>query len=121
MKISRAGKKYLEIVENKRFPNNTVEKSSIVIFEEGFETISTALTKIISGVSPTEIVMSLNEPKAYYENAGKPWTSEDDVLLKQLYQENKSIQELSSIFKRSKTGIASRIEKLGLILNFRIE
>lgn len=116
MKVSRAGSKYLEIAEIKRLANNAVERSKIVIFEEGFEIISNALTKIISGLSPTEVVMALSEPKANYENAGKPWTPEDDSQLTQLYKQRKNIHELSWIFKRSKTSITSRLEKLGLIL-----
>ena len=60
------------------------------------------------------------EEKAYtldgkckqFPNAYKPWSTEDDKLLVTLYNENKSIKELMSIFKRNEGAIRSRIQKL---------
>ncbi len=42
----------------------------------------------------------------------KPWSAEDDKLLVTLYDENRSIKELMSIFKRNEGAIHSRIRKL---------
>ena len=48
------------------------------------------------------------------ENAGKPWTAEDDKELERLYGEGVKISELKGRFKRSRTSIEARLDKLGL-------
>lgn len=49
------------------------------------------------------------------ENAGKPWTKEDDEELCRRFDSGSSIRELSQIFKRSQGAISSRLERLGKI------
>ena len=49
------------------------------------------------------------------ENAGKPWTEEDDALLAELYKSGSSVKELKERFKRTSGSIRSRLERLGLI------
>jgi len=56
----------------------------------------------------------MQERKALYPNAYKPWSEEDDVLLTKLYKEGTSIKELMSLFQRNRGGIAARLRKLGL-------
>ena len=53
--------------------------------------------------------------KAQPENAGKPWTSEDDRTLAAMYDEGKTCKEICEYFKRSTGGIASRLVRLGKI------
>lgn len=53
--------------------------------------------------------------KAQPENAGKPWTSEDDRILTAMYDEGKTRKEICEYFKRSTGGIASRLVRLGKI------
>lgn len=48
------------------------------------------------------------------ENAGKPWTKEDDALLVELYKSGSSIKELKEKFKRTSGSIRSRLEHLGV-------
>ena len=55
----------------------------------------------------------MQERKALYPNAYKPWSEEDDVLLTKLYKEGTSIKELMSLFQRNRGGITSRLRKLG--------
>ena len=45
------------------------------------------------------------------ENAGKPWTPEEDEELKAMCTEGKSIKEIAYHFKRSRGAIQSRINK----------
>jgi len=52
------------------------------------------------------------EKRTQHANAYKPWSADDDCQLMILYHENRSIAELSSIFKRNKGAIRSRIKKL---------
>ncbi len=56
----------------------------------------------------------MQEQKALYTNAYKPWSEDDDALLTKLYKEVTSIKELMSLFQRNRGGIASRLRKLGL-------
>ena len=56
----------------------------------------------------------MQEQKALYSNAYKPWSEDDDALLTKLYKEGTSIKELMSLFQRNRGGIASRLRKLGL-------
>ena len=56
----------------------------------------------------------MQEQKALYSNAYKPWCEDDDALLTKLYMEGTSIKELMSLFQRNRRGIAARLRKLGL-------
>ena len=53
--------------------------------------------------------------KAQPENAGKPWTSDDDRILAAMYDEGKTCKEICEYFKRSTGGVASRLVRLGKI------
>ena len=61
---------------------------------------------------PKEKAYTLNEKRKQFPNAYKPWSTEDDKLLVTLHYENRSIEELMSIFKRNEGAIHSRIQKL---------
>lgn len=56
----------------------------------------------------------MQEQKALYSNAYKPWSEADDALLTKLYKEGTSMKELISLFQRNRGGIAARLRKLGL-------
>ena len=56
----------------------------------------------------------MQEQKALYSNAYKPWSEVDDALLTKLYKEGTSIKELMTLFQRNRGGIASRLRKLRL-------
>lgn len=62
------------------------------------------------------IIAELNkkQKKNMPENAGKPWTKDDDVLLTQLYKEGLTIRRIASKLGRSLGSIRSRIDKMGL-------
>jgi hypothetical protein len=49
------------------------------------------------------------------ENAGRPWSQEEDGRLGSGYDAGKSIDELAVIHKRSKWAIESRLARLGRI------
>lgn len=55
------------------------------------------------------------EQRALYANAYRPWSTEDDEKLAQLYNEGKTIAELMAHFQRNRGGIRSRLRKLGLM------
>ena len=47
------------------------------------------------------------------ENAGKPWSAEDDAFLCKMFDENKTPRMISRHFKRTDGAITSRLSKLG--------
>lgn len=53
--------------------------------------------------------------KALPENAGKPWTPEDDQTLSHMFEEGRSKKEICTYFKRTEGSIASRLVRLGEI------
>lgn len=54
-------------------------------------------------------------PKPGFENAGRPWSQEEDLRLGKEFDTGKSIDELAEAHKRSKFAIESRLAKLGKI------
>lgn len=53
--------------------------------------------------------------KTQPENVGKRWTDEDDKKLCELFDAGVSNKDICNIFKRTSTGIASRLVRLGKI------
>lgn len=53
--------------------------------------------------------------KTQPENAGKRWTDEDDKKVCELLDAGASKKDICNIFKRTSTGIASRLVRLGKI------
>ena len=49
------------------------------------------------------------------ENHGNPWTTEDDIELKQMYQDGIEVRGLAAHFSRTTGGIKERLLLLGLI------
>ena len=49
------------------------------------------------------------------ENAGRPWSQEEDSRLGQAYDSGKSVEELALVHKRSKWAIESRLARMGKI------
>lgn len=63
---------------------------------------------------------SKKSKKPNAENAGKPWTTEDDDILCRMFDTGCSTQDMCNHFQRSNGSIAARLVKLGKI-NFRDE
>ncbi len=53
--------------------------------------------------------------KPRYENAGKPWTKEEDIALCRMFDAGKTKKELYTAFKRSPGAITARLLRLGKI------
>ena len=56
-----------------------------------------------------------NTKKAPAENAGKPWTAEDDEILCRMFDTGCSTQDMCNHFQRSSGGIAARLVRIGKI------
>ena len=48
-------------------------------------------------------------------NAGKPWTTEEDIKLKACYEAGMSRKELCAEFERTSGSISSRLARLGIL------
>lgn len=48
------------------------------------------------------------------ENAGKPWSADEDAKLKSCFASGMSKKELCALFKRTPGSISSRLAKLGI-------
>jgi predicted Holliday junction resolvase-like endonuclease len=49
-----------------------------------------------------------------YPNAYKPWTAQDDVMLREKFLSGVKVKELASVFERQPSAIKARLKKLGL-------
>lgn len=67
------------------------------------------------GLAPREVLGKYRTPSAGCENQGLPWYPEDDEKLTMMFRSGCSAKEMAKKLKRSVGGIASRLEKLGLI------
>jgi hypothetical protein len=110
--------------------SSELEKELNFIFEDNFEISFIEVPigrkeleeRILEKYSPlyNSIDKSMKNEKAYsidrireqYEKAYQPWTPEDDLELKRLYQEGVSIHELAETFSRNKGSIRSRLKKI---------
>lgn len=63
--------------------------------------------------------MSQTHPIAYYIKSGSPWTSEEDLELKDGFEKGLNIIQLGEAHKRTPGGISARLKVLELIPNTR--
>ncbi|KAF0138158.1 MAG: hypothetical protein FD122_3858, partial [Stygiobacter sp.] len=57
----------------------------------------------------------LENLRSCYPQAYKPWTTEEEKQLTELFGKSKSVSEISKLTGRQSGGIRSRLRKLGLI------
>jgi len=55
------------------------------------------------------------QPKEQLENAGRPWSEEEESRLVHAFDAGKTILELAEVHKRSRIAIEARLVKLGKI------
>ena len=75
-------------------------------------TVNTNTQKTQSFFTEKTSTPKLNERP---ENAGKLWTKEDDQLLIKMYNSTATKKEMCNVFKRTETGLAARLVRLGVI------
>lgn len=59
-------------------------------------------------------VLNKKQKKNMPENAGKPWSREEEILIAQLYSDGLSVRNIANKLGRSTGSIGSRLEKMGL-------
>lgn len=78
--------------------------------------------KMIKDIAPSATKMANEAPKPSSkkkkaENAGKPWSKEDDSLLCEMYDTGLSKKDIAKHFMRTGNSISARLVKLGKIPN----
>ena len=93
----------------------------------GFNPLTGELLPEDDSCNQVEIVRALNTVLRYLDNqtqkstkpspdnAGKPWTAEDEEALSRMFDQGYSPKEICGHFKRSPGAIAARLVKLGKI------
>ena len=114
---SADGRKYLVIEESTKVDRESKERNRVVIFREHIVLFNEGFKKAFSfmikkGQSKTDRIMQIRRK---YKKAHTKWTEEDDILLRNEYNQGKSIAELAEIFQIKPSAIRSRLHKLGLL------
>jgi hypothetical protein len=65
--------------------------------------------------SPSRSKASAPQSRSGFENAGRPWSQEEDARLGRAFDAGKSIEILAEEHKRSRFAIEARLVKLGRI------
>ena len=102
-------------------------KELLTALSDGVNPLTGELLSEDDSCNHVEIVRALNtvlrfiedQPKkpakASPENAGKPWTKEDEEVLGHMFEVGCTRKEICSHFKRSPGAIAARLVKMGKI------
>jgi len=114
---SSDGRKYLVIEESTKVDRESKERNRVVIFREHIVVFNEGFKKafnfmIKKGQSKANRIMQIRRK---YKKAHTKWTEEDDILLRNEYNQGKSIAELAEIFQIKPSAIRSRLHKLGLL------
>lgn len=100
-------------------------KELLAVLADGVNPITGEVLAEGDSCNQVEIVRALNtvlrfiesrpqkSGKQLPENAGKPWTKEDEAVLCRMFEAGCSRKELCAHFKRSPGAIASRLVKVG--------
>ncbi len=135
--------KYVKITESRKTDDGNYQKNRIMLFQGDLyklaKVLNSAIGKIKDGKEQSETAPAAEEAETpasencettlgldgenteeqgsdqdAYPNSGKKWTREDEEKLEFLYKAGKTVEDLTEIFGRKKTGIESRLQKLGL-------
>jgi len=120
LKEAENGSTYLVINQSKKMEDDKYENIKMILFENEIEQFAAAFSRIIIKFNPSEKVNGkfseeyVEKIRKDHPNAFQPWTKEDEELLTALFNDGKTVIELSKSFQRNEGGIKSRLAKLGL-------
>lgn len=109
----------------------TIERAKVILrfLAEGADPLTGEVLPEDSVCNKAEIVRAFycvldeleakkpDHPRKPPENAGKPWTKEEDRQLIAMFDEGRSNKEMMSVLGRTKGSIISRLARLGKIDN----
>ena len=120
LKKAENGNNYLVITQSKATEDDKYERIKMILFENEVEQFASAFSKILFNFNRSNKPQKVKDEKYIeevrkdYPNAFQPWTKEDEELLTALFNEGKSVSDLSKSFQRNEGGIRARLDKLGL-------
>jgi ATP-dependent exoDNAse (exonuclease V) alpha subunit len=85
------------------------------------ERLEEAFLRAIGAKEASEVVPAriektkLDELREKYPNVGRPWSKEDDAILREMFEEKKHTAEIAAHFGRKPSAITARLGHLGLI------
>lgn len=74
-----------------------------------------AFYSVVMSMDAEEKAEKFKKEKNKAENAGKPWTVQDDEILTDMYNRGFKVSEIRRRFGRSRGSIEARLVKLGLV------
>lgn len=75
----------------------------------------TSIMNFDKALHPTDYKSKEESKNLPYENSGQPWSYEDEMTLIEMYNNKCTADEMSEALHRTKSGIRSRLKKLGFI------
>ena len=120
LKAAENGNNYLVINQSKMMEDDKYERIKMILFENEIEQFASAFSRILFKFNPSEKKNQkfndeyIDKVRKEHPNAFQPWTKEDEELLAALFNDGKTVNELSKSFQRNEGGIKARLEKLGL-------
>ena len=118
IKQDLCGQEYLKITQSKHQGNKDFHRETIFINKDEILQFKQELDKAIEywGLNPIKQQQTLRSKREEYGNAYLPWEKSADNYLLRLYEEGKTIHDLTEIFERNDGAIRSRLQKLGVKL-----
>ncbi len=125
LKEAENGNNYLVINQTKMMDDDKTERVKMILFENEIEQFAAAFSSIIfkfnhSGKENRKKEnikfdeKYIEDVRKEHPNAFQPWTKEDEELLAALFNDGKTVTELSKSFQRNEGGIRARLTKIGL-------
>lgn len=123
LKEAKNGSTYMVITQSKPLDDDKYERIKMILFEEEIQKFKDALNELTKDFTPSEQSKQKRKVSEAYiakirqthPMAFHPWSKENEELLIALFNDGKSVADLSKSLQRQEGAITARLEKLGLI------
>lgn len=110
VKESVDGVKYLVVRELR----GGSKEGQVMVFEEYALSFLKELRRAVNFMKKRRKTYDVEQIRRDYHKAYTKWTQNEEDYLKNLYTQDKTVNELADIFQRKPSAIRSRLKKLGL-------
>ena len=114
IKKTEKGASFLTITITKRLEENNYERSQLIVFENEVEKFGEAFLRTMVNFRKTGREAMIEEARKQYPRAFEPWTKADELSLENMFNEERSMEEMVNYFQRNESAIKARIAKLEL-------
>lgn len=108
---------YISITESRRISDTGFDQSRIFLFEEYLDEIHALISNAaeeLRQAAETRGELAQEGSSGRYERSGKPWTDEEEEILRGEFEKGSAYDKIALKLKRSSYAITLRLEKLGL-------